>query len=71
MRSLLRSLRKSRGFTQVQLARLAGITPEHLCMLERGHYTIMRLDTLQRLAKALKVSPALLLDSELERKQAS
>ena len=63
----LKSLRQSRGLTQVQLAELAGLTPEHLSNVERGRY-IPKVTTLQRLAKALRVHAAVLLDADFDKK---
>jgi transcriptional regulator with XRE-family HTH domain len=51
----IRSLRKRRGWSQVELAERAGITNQALSLVERGE-RVGKLDTLRRVAAALGVS---------------
>jgi transcriptional regulator with XRE-family HTH domain len=55
-------LRKQRDLTQEQLARRAGITQGHLSQLEAGGRLNPGAATLKRLARALDVSLAELLE---------
>ncbi len=58
----LRILRKKKGFTRPQLAKLSGITERTIQRLEREPHQSQktREDTLNRLAKALSVEPGVL-----------
>ncbi len=56
----LRTVRHAEGMPQQVLARRAGISVSYISMLERGERT-PPLDTLESVAKALKVSPLYLL----------
>lgn len=58
----LKRLRRSRGLTQVGLAKRVRMHQPYLAALESGSERNPRLDTLRRLAKALKVKPSALLD---------
>ena len=60
----LRKLRKARNISQEDLAMIAGVHRGHVARLESGERT-PRLDTLEKLAAALKVKPTSLL-SDLE-----
>lgn len=51
----LRSARKRRGLTQRELSRLSGVSLSLITKLEQGEYGQPRLETLHRLATALKV----------------
>jgi len=50
----IKALRKAKGWTQIELAEKAGISPITLCRLEYGKHKA-NLSTLTVLAKALKV----------------
>jgi transcriptional regulator with XRE-family HTH domain len=52
----LRTLRRWRGKTQVELAGLAGLSPSFLSMVESGHRPLDRRSHIATLANALKVS---------------
>ncbi len=52
----LRQLRESRGMTQAQLSRTAGITPETLRFLERGETRAIA-RTVLKLSAALQTDP--------------
>lgn len=56
----LRELRKAKGWTQVELAEKADLNAKFLGELENGRRDV-RLTTISRLAKALKVEAAQLL----------
>ena len=56
----LTQLRRRRGLTQAQLARLAGLTQQGICLLEQGKRRPL-LETCQKLANALEVDPVELL----------
>ena len=53
----LKQLRAKNGLTQRQLAQRAGVTLAYIGRLETGHYD-PQLSTLRKLAKALKVTVA-------------
>lgn len=52
----LRTLRKERGYTQMQLAEKAGITYSQIGRIERGLQNTT-ISTIGTLAKALSISP--------------
>ena len=58
----LKKYRILRKLTQQQLAELAEIEYKYIQRLEGKKPTAVRIDTVARLAKALKISPSSLLD---------
>lgn len=60
----IRELRKERGLTQEQVCELAGVSVDAVTRIESGTRT-PTLPTLERLARALDVSPAQLLDPSI------
>ena len=57
----IRELRKKKELTQERLAELAGIDYKHIQLLESKNPPYAKLDTLEKLAKAFKISlPTLL-----------
>jgi transcriptional regulator with XRE-family HTH domain len=58
----LKALRVKRGMSQEVLARKVKVTQPYLAMLERGAFKNPTLDVLKRLAKALKVPVAQLVE---------
>ncbi len=58
----LRELRESKGLTQEELGKRAGLHRVHVTQWESGRYPDPRLETLRRLAKALGVSLGELLE---------
>ncbi|MBR3503420.1 MAG: helix-turn-helix transcriptional regulator [Clostridia bacterium] len=52
----LLAVRKKRGLTQMQVAELAGVADRTYADIERGTAN-MRIDTLQRICKALRITP--------------
>lgn len=50
----IRKLRKSQGFSQEELGRIAGLHRTYIGMIERGEKNITLLN-IEKLAKALKV----------------
>lgn len=60
----VRKLRETRGLSQEALAHLANIDRTYVSSIERERYSTS-IDLLERLATALKVSPAELLTREL------
>jgi len=58
----LRALKKDRGFTQEQLAELSGIDYKHLQLLEGKNPPAIRIDTLEKLAKALRTTCSKFMD---------
>jgi transcriptional regulator with XRE-family HTH domain len=58
----LKQIREARGLTQVALAKKVGMKQPYLARLESGAETNPKLDALRRLAKALKVSVAELVE---------
>jgi transcriptional regulator with XRE-family HTH domain len=59
---LIRRLREAKGLTQAELAKEARVTRPYITMLENGVRTTPSLPMLQRLAKALGVPVAALLE---------
>ena len=59
---LLKGLRDARGMTQMELARRAGVTQGYVTMIETGTRKSPSLPVLRRLAKALGVTVAALLE---------
>ena len=58
----IRQLRKKSGLTQERLAEIAGIDYKHIQLLEGQNPSAAKLDTIEKLAKAFKISPSDLLD---------
>ena len=54
----LRELRRARGLTQVQLAKLCGMPQSTISRIESGSTTGVDFDTLDRVATALRVHPS-------------
>jgi transcriptional regulator with XRE-family HTH domain len=52
----IRELRKKYGYTQEKLAELADIDYKHIQLLEGKHPSSAKIDTLEKLAKAFKMS---------------
>lgn len=59
----LKTYRKQKGFTQVELAKRAGISRSYLADVEAGRYN-PSLDTLMAVAKALNIETSLLISPE-------
>ena len=59
--SRVRLLRKKHGYSQVELAGLAGITQGSLSLIERNETAIPAGDTVAGLCKALKTTPDFLI----------
>jgi XRE family transcriptional regulator, regulator of sulfur utilization len=59
---VLKTLREEKGLTQVDLAKRAKVTQSYVAMLEGGNKANPSLAILQRLAKALGVPAAKLLE---------
>ncbi len=58
----LRQLRKKHGLTQEKLAEISGIDYKHIQLLESNKPSAAKIDTIEKLAKAFKISPSKLLD---------
>lgn len=58
----IRELRVRRGYTQTKLAELADIDYKYLQRIEGKNPPALKIDTIEKLARALKVTPAKLLD---------
>ena len=58
----LRDLRKKRGLTQQELAESAELDYKHVQRLESSNPTDVKLETIEKLAKALKTSCSKLLE---------
>jgi HTH-type transcriptional regulator/antitoxin HipB len=61
IRLRLRPLRERKGWSQAELARRAGVNQGTISRIEAGHTKGVDLATLDRLARALGVSPRSLL----------
>ena len=57
----IRALRERRGWSQAELGRRAGVAASTVNRVERGETTTLSLGNLERLARALGVSPRSLL----------
>ncbi len=62
LRTMVARLRKQQNLTLLQLARRVGITEAYMSMLESGERKNPTLATLKKLAKALKVTVAELVE---------
>lgn len=60
--STVRSLREQKGITVTELARATGLSPAHISEIERGR-SAPSIRTLEKLARALGVSPGVLVRS--------
>ena len=58
----LRELRKKYGLGQQKLAKLADLDYKHIQQLEGKYPTDVKLETIEKLAKAFKISCSKLLD---------
>lgn len=58
----VRRLRRQKGMTQEQLANAAGIDRTFVVRVEKGHFSVT-LETVGAFAKALGISPSLLLEA--------
>ena len=58
----LRELRGKYGYTQERLAELSKVDYKHVQLLEGKNPPAARADTLEKLAKAFKITPSELLD---------
>lgn len=54
----IRELRKKRGLTQEQLSELSRIDYKHIQLLESKKAPAAKLDTIEKLAKAFKITPS-------------
>ena len=54
----IRELRKRRGYTQEKLSELADIDYKYLQRIEGKRPPALKVDTIEKLAKALKVDPS-------------
>lgn len=57
----VRLLRKARGYSQVELSQLAGISQGSLSLIERGETGMPAGDTLMNLCRALRTTPDFLI----------
>lgn len=61
----LRSLREDRGMSTTELARLSGLSQSFISDIENKRRTSPRQQTIEKLAKALRVSPNYFFDESL------
>ena len=64
IRLRVRELRDVRGWSQDHLAELAGVRQATISKLESGDVTSVRLETLERVANALGVDAAILVEHQ-------
>ncbi|MDD5681540.1 MAG: helix-turn-helix transcriptional regulator [Candidatus Omnitrophica bacterium] len=57
----LRELRKQHNYTQEKLAELSGVDYKHIQLLEGKNPPALRVDTLEKIAKAFNITPSELL----------
>ena len=71
IRIRLKEVRESRGLTQVELAKLAGVGRPAISNIENGKTSAIDFDVLERLATALQVNAAVLVvhDPDVSKKQ--
>ena len=62
MATVIKKLRAAQDLTQEQLAKKAGVTQAYVALLEAGQRKNPSLPTLKKLAKALGVNVAVLLE---------
>jgi transcriptional regulator with XRE-family HTH domain len=55
LKDRLRVMREKRGMSQEQLAKSAGVRQSHISRIENGSIQNVRMDLLERLARALRV----------------
>jgi transcriptional regulator with XRE-family HTH domain len=60
----IRERRKALGLTQAQLAQIANIPQFHISSIETGRITVLKSDTIRRLARALRVTTDWVLEME-------
>lgn len=60
--SKIKKLRLAQGYTQAQLAEKIGIDYKYLQKVEGPNTPDLKIDTIQKIAKALKTSPAELME---------
>jgi transcriptional regulator with XRE-family HTH domain len=58
----LKELREARGLSQAGLAKLAGVAQSYISRIEAGRLSTINLAHLEKLARALDVNAALLID---------
>jgi transcriptional regulator with XRE-family HTH domain len=58
----IRKLRKDLGMTQEELAEASGVDYKHVQLLESKNPSAAKIDTIEKIAKAFKMTPAKLLD---------
>ncbi len=58
----IKKLRKKHGITQQELAERAEVDYKHIQRLESKKPTSVKLDTIEKIAKAFKMNPSKLLD---------
>ena len=56
----VREIREALGLSQDRLAELSGVTQAAISRLERGETSSIEFDVLDRIARALRVDPAVL-----------
>ena len=60
----IKELREQRGWSQADLCRISGTRQATISAIENGHTKGIDFDTLERLAKALEVHPAALIEKK-------
>lgn len=58
----IRSLRDEHQMTQEQLAEISGVDYKHIQLLESKNPSVAKIDTIEKIAKAFKITPSKLLD---------
>jgi transcriptional regulator with XRE-family HTH domain len=58
----LREVRESKGLSQARLAKLAGVPQSYISRVEAGRLSTINLKHLEKLARALGVNAAVLID---------
>ena len=58
----IKSLRKKYEMTQEKLAEVSGVDYKHIQLLESQNPSIAKIDTVEKIAKAFKMTPSKLID---------
>lgn len=65
--AMIRKRRKELGLTQQDIATFCDVNKSTVCLWEKGHIANMKRDKISRLAYALQISPADLINLEVEK----
>jgi len=64
---VVKKYRIERGLSQRELAKLSGLSPSFISLLEKGRYKFTSQATLDKLARALRIKPQILYEVALQK----